>query len=87
MRRPWKVFVRDIGPTFSFANEAAARARAVDLISGEVVIGDTLYGNYAEVLVWGPETSPDLMRRTVYRHDGTTETQRLERDPFGWVTI
>lgn len=33
VRRPWKVFVRSVGPTFTFASEAAANARAAALVA------------------------------------------------------
>jgi hypothetical protein len=71
MGRPWKVFVRDIGPMTSFATEDRAHARARDLTAGE----------YAEVVVW--LTGDDPMRRTVYRHDAEPRTEVLS---FGrWV--
>lgn len=53
--RPWKAFVRDIGPTYSFATAERAHARARDLV-----------GDYAEVLVYA--VGGDL-ERWVYRYD------------------
>lgn len=59
-RRPWKVFVRDVGPTFSFARPEDAHARAAGLVEGE----------YADVIVFGtddPIAPLATMRRTRYR--------------------
>lgn len=53
--RPWKVFVRDVGPIFSFGTEAPARRRA-----------EALAREYAEVLVY--DVSPTTpLTRSVYR--------------------
>jgi len=78
-KRPWKVFVRDIGPTFSFTHEADARARAEALVGSQTLIGCRLYGPYAEVLVY--ESNIDIpvaeWRRTVYRYDRPTVEEQL----------
>lgn len=34
-KRPWKVFVRAIGPTFSYASEAGAHAKAAALVAAD----------------------------------------------------
>lgn len=64
VRRPWKVFVRDIGPTFSFATPIRAHARAAELV-----------GEFAEVLVYSTEGE---RRRTVYRYDRPARDEVFE---------
>lgn len=81
--RPWKVFVPDIGPSFSFATEAAAHRRAQALIDGEFVIGSTLYGGYGRVFVY--EVGGVGWVRTLYQLDKSPSTQRLDLDTMRWV--
>lgn len=86
--RPWRVFVRDIGPTFSFANEADARARALALTQGQVTIGKRLYGPYSRVEVSGPCPREVYgWERTVYRYDKPSFVEVWSRTEHGagWV--
>jgi hypothetical protein len=53
--RPWTAWVRSIGPTFTFATEERAVARARELVERE----------YLEVVVWGPVELP--LKRRVFR--------------------
>lgn len=90
--RPWKVFVRDIGPTFSFVHEHSARVKAARLVSPG---GCGENGSYAEVIVsnlYG--VAPADYTRTVYRCDGPPRIQRwsdkapsarLGETCWGWV--
>lgn len=82
-RRPWRVFVQEIGPTYSFANESRARARAEELIERE---------RYAAVDVYqADERAP--FRRTRYRFDAPPVEQVLDLDDvlpgerFGWKNV
>ena len=79
-KRPWKVFVRNIGPTFSFTHEADARARAEALVGPEeIVVNNRLHGSYGEVLVY--ESNIDIpvadWRRTVYRYNRPPVEEQL----------
>lgn len=62
-KRPWTAWVRSIGPTFTFSTEAAAVARARELVESE----------YLEVVVWGPVELP--LTRRIFRAD----VERFER--------
>lgn len=53
-KRPWTAWVRSIGPTFTYATEERAVAKARELVAEE----------YLEVVVWGPVEFP-LTRRIV----------------------
>jgi hypothetical protein len=60
-KRPWKVFVHDIGPTFSYATEVRARERAQDLVSPK---GPDCYG---KVTVYDVFRTP--IQRTLYQFE------------------
>ena len=80
MTRPWRVFVRDIGPSFSFSTEERARARAVALTDG------SLPDTYAEVLVYSVTPArPETWRRTIYRPNQEPVTQELRAGSWGRV--
>lgn len=75
-RRPWHVFVRDIGPTYTFGTEEAANRRAVDLVTtGDVHNAGAVYG---EVLVYSVgrewENPP---RRRVHRYEKSPVDEML----------
>lgn len=83
-RRPWVVHVRDVGPTYTFAHEARARALAARLVGPEFVHGRHLVGNYGEVVVYeNGVMALDDWARTVYRPEGAT-VERWERGK-GWT--
>ncbi len=89
-RRPWKVFVFDIGPTWSFANEEEAHARA-RLVTGQnsIVIGKYLHGPYSQVSVYGP-FEPGQARRTLYEEGHAPREQVFSfraQDPVGWFDV
>lgn len=65
-KRPWTAWVRSIGPTFTFSTEAAAVARARDLVASE----------YLEVVVWGPVELP--LKRRVFRAEGVESVEVFE---------
>lgn len=80
MKRPWVVFVRDIGPTFTFASEANARQRACDLTAAE----------YAEVHVWTHEIhadDPHLLRRSIYRDGQLHHDQVFPHGGHAWQDV
>lgn len=56
MKRPWTVFVLDVGPTATFATEDRARQRASEWTSTEYV---------AAVVT---ATGSDFGRRSTFRH-------------------
>lgn len=71
MRRPWKVFVFDIGPSFSFASEERAVERASALVASE----------YAAVSVYQVDQeirSATGLTRTVFRHDAEPTVERFD---------
>jgi hypothetical protein len=79
-KRPWTVFVREVGPTFTFSTEANARQRARDLTAGE----------YAEVLVWNKELfydDPVLLRRWIYRDGECADQQVFPHGGSAWETL
>lgn len=57
-RRPWKVFVHDIGPTFTFASAERAHAKAQEVMEAE---------HYAMITVY--DASDTKLERTAYRFD------------------
>lgn len=70
-RRPWHVFVRSVGPTYTFATEERAHERARRLVP-----------EYAEVLVYAVGLDAPL-ERTVYRPDRPPVRERF--GPAGWA--
>ena len=83
-RRPWKVFVRDIGPTFAFATEVAARERALQLVSPVgFKVGKNWVGCYSEVLVYDAYAYPVV--RTIYRPHTYLVDQVFDRNEHRWV--
>lgn len=81
-RRPWVVFVRDIGPTYTFASEDRARQRAIDLT--DVTDPAKLGAPYGEVLVWRHATDGgDWRERWVYS-TGQFRHQRFDFEA-GWI--
>jgi hypothetical protein len=95
IRRPWRVHVRDIGPSFSYASEEKARAKAIALVTP-----GTQDGSYAEVLVSHDAEPFGVMPwyRTVYngpddyhvelyvRHgDGLFDPRIHGWQPVAWV--
>lgn len=72
--RPWKVFVRDIGPTYSFASEEAAHKRARLLVGPEFVLNGVLVGAWADVLVYNYRTA---ISHTRYRPDRKPVVEHL----------
>lgn len=72
MKRPWTVWVRSIGPTFTFATEERAAARARELVERE----------YLEVVVWGPVELP--LKRRIFRQ-GTERVEVFEVDHWAPV--
>ncbi len=63
-RRPWRVFVRSIGPSFSYATEDRARTKAIALAD-----------EYAEILVYNILSAH--MTRTRYLYGGTVIEETL----------
>jgi hypothetical protein len=77
-RRPWKVHVREIGPTYTFADEDRARARAVALTAEYSRID--VYNSRA----WSGTVGDDTWVMDCYTHTGI-EHLHLDTDPWGWV--
>lgn len=71
--RPWKVFVHDIGPTFTYASPEKAHAKAAGLVP-----------EYARVSVYNSGAELPL-RRTLYRFDGPPTEQEFGAD--GWKDV
>jgi hypothetical protein len=84
--RPWTVFVRDIGPTFTFATEAAARQRAEALTGeNEILVNHRVHGCYKEVILYEVRyTGPVDLDRWVYRYGKPTLYEKLN-DKGQWV--
>lgn len=72
-RRPWKVYVRSVGPSYTYATEDAAVARAERLTREE---------HYAEVLVYCTGTDGDWRSRRVFTPDGVRHERFADT---GWV--
>lgn len=72
-RRPWTVFVHDIGPTFTYATEERAHAKAQALAGAPDYYGKVTVYN---ALAFPPE-------RTRYGFDMEPVAERFE--PSGWV--
>lgn len=82
-RRPWKVFVRDIGPSYSFASEQAARDRASALTGPVFSLGGALVGDWGNVLVYSLD---DIDRRWTYKPDQEPLEERWTPER-GWTTL
>ena len=74
-RRPIKVFVHDIGPTYSFASPDAAAARVAELIP-----------EYAQVTVTDETDHRTMMTHLVVRPDRPPVVERYDMSVFNWVT-
>lgn len=72
-QRPWKVFVQQIGPSFSFATEDRAHARALELSV-----------EYATIEVWHSVMDGGNLRERWEYRDGQCFRQFLSSD-LGWV--
>ena len=72
-RRPWKVFVRDIGPSYTFATKEAAIARAEALIGPEFALNGALVGNWSDVLVYDAFVHPPRHIRYRQGHEPVVE--------------
>jgi hypothetical protein len=77
-RRPWKVFVHDVGPSWSFATEEAAERRAVEAC-----------GEYAHVSVYesGADAPVPMIRWLWTAGPECPIVARQEFTPKGWVTV
>lgn len=77
-KRPWRVFVRDIGPSYSFGHWSAAWKRAVALVDGSW--HDVMY---AQVLVY--DVSTPIGERWVFTPDAPQgERQTFDRESASW---
>jgi hypothetical protein len=83
-RRPWKVFVRDIGPSYSFASEQAARDRASALVGPEFSLGHALVGNWSNVLVYNLDG--DIDQRWTYK-PGQEPLEERWTPEKGWLPV
>lgn len=79
-KRPWKVFVQSIGPSFSFSTEEKARARALALSLGDKELG---LGGYSSVLVWHSVLDGGNLRERWEYREGVCHRQVLEPG-HGW---
>jgi hypothetical protein len=75
MSRPWRVFVLDVGPTYTFATEDAAKARAEALVGPEFVLNGKLVGGWGDVLVYDALAFPLVQTR--YRPGQPPVTERM----------
>lgn len=80
--RPWKVFVQEIGPMFSFASPDNARKRARELTDGTI---DT----YGRVEVWCTDPSQaDVLERWHYEYNKEPVHQMFVTEPeVAWVAV
>lgn len=95
-RRPWTVFVHDIGPTFTFATEERARSRAEALAAGQH--DGTHYGHVDVYKAYEPGDGGEAfpMFRTVYSSehapcDEVLTSEALHRSisdrRYGWQPV
>lgn len=86
-RRPHGVFVRDIGPTFTFATAARAHERARLLVGPGLPRGEFV-DRYAEVVVTDRNAfAHTVPLRTVYRHDRSPSVEEFDDRAVAWRPV
>ena len=76
-RRPWRVWVHDIGPNYSFTRREAALERAAQLVAGD----------YAKVTVIDLDHTRWPLERNLFRHDAPPMAQIMDEATFIWRDV